>query len=273
MSPPSGHGALRAIRAFPALLRIGFAELVAYRAEVVIWILTASMPLIMLLVWDRVAEGGPVGRFGQDDFARYFSATLVVRQLTSAWIVWELNDNIRTGALSSALLKPMHPLVFPAAESLSSMPIRILVLIPLLFLIWLWRPGMGIALTLDHVPLLAISVPLAWAMNYLVQATFGCLAFWVDQSLGLFNVWFGLWSLFSGYLLPIELLPPGFAEVARWLPFRAMLSVPIEIAAGMLRGAAAFEAIGLQLLWLAVAVLLLRGVWRRGVRRYEAYGA
>lgn len=267
------HHVLRAVRAFPSLLRIGFSELVAYRAEVVIWILTASTPLIMLLVWDRVAEGGPVGRFGQDDFARYFSATLVVRQLTSAWVVWELNDQIRTGSLSAALLKPMHPLVFPAAESLSSMPIRVVVLIPLLLLIWLWRPGMGIQLTPDHLPILALSVPLAWATNYVVQCTFGSLAFWVDQSLGLYNVWFGIWSLFSGYLLPIELLPPGFAEVAHWLPFRAMLSVPIEIAAGMLRGTAALEALALQAFWLAVALLVLRAVWRRGVGRYEAYGA
>lgn len=263
----------RTLRAFPSLLRTGFAELVAYRAEVVIWILTASMPVIMLMVWDRVAEGGPVGRFDQDGFARYFSATLVVRQLTSAWIVWELNEMIRTGSLSSALLKPMHPLVFPAAESLSSMPIRVVVLVPLLFLIWLWRPGMGVQLTADHAPLLALSIAMAWATNYMVQCTFGALAFWVDQSVGLYNVWFGLWSLFSGYLMPIELLPPGFAQAAHWLPFHAMLGVPIEIAAGMLRGWPAIESLGIQALWLVVAWLVLQVVWRRGVRRYGAFGA
>ncbi|GMV40662.1 MAG: hypothetical protein AMXMBFR64_23780 [Myxococcales bacterium] len=263
----------RALRAFPSLLRTGFAELVAYRAEVVIWILTASMPVIMLLVWDRVAEGGPVGRFDQEGFARYFSATLVVRQLTSAWIIWELNDMIRTGTLSAALLKPMHPLVFPAAESLASMPIRVVVLVPLLLLIWLWRPGMGVHLTLDHAPLLAASIAMAWATNYLVQCTVGALAFWVDQSVGIYNVWFGLWSLFSGYLLPIELLPAGFAEAAHWLPFRAMLGVPVEIVAGMLRGADALGAMALQGAWLLVAWLVLRLVWARGLRRYGAFGA
>ena len=42
-------------RAFPTLLRIGFAEAVAYRAELVIWVLTATAPLISMFIWDRVA--------------------------------------------------------------------------------------------------------------------------------------------------------------------------------------------------------------------------
>ena len=263
----------RALRAFPSLLRVGFAEMVAYRAEVVIWILTATLPLVMLAVWDRVAESGPVGPFDQGGFARYFVAALVVRQLTSSWIVWELNSAIRTGTLSIGLLRPVHPLVFPAAESLATVPIRVLVLLPIVGLLWLWRPQMGLGLDLLHAPLFALSVLLAWVMSFLVQTAFGCLAFWLDQSLGLFNVWFGLWALFSGYLVPVQLFPAGFAEVAHWLPFRALLGIPVEIGAGLLRGRAALEAVGLQGAWLLVAAAVATVAWRRGIVRYGAYGA
>jgi ABC-2 type transport system permease protein len=75
------------VRAAPTLLRIGFAEIVAYRAEMAIWVLTATMPLIMLALWNAVARDGPVAGFGQVEFARYFAAALVVRQLTGAWIL------------------------------------------------------------------------------------------------------------------------------------------------------------------------------------------
>ena len=262
-----------ALRAFPRLLRVGVAEMVAYRAEVVIWILTAMFPLIMLAVWDRVAESGPVGRFSQGDFARYFAATLVVRQLTSTWIVWELNSDIRTGRLSTALLKPTHPLVWPVAENLAAWPIRAAVITPLVFLLWLWRPEMGFHLTLPHLPLLLVSIVLAYLTSFCVQATFGTLAFWLDQSLGVYNVWFGLWALFSGYLLPIELMPELVARIAYWLPFHAMLGVPVEIAAGLVHGQAAIEAVALQVGWLSVALLALRATWHRGLRRYEAFGA
>src|SRR5438874_2580535 len=36
------------MRAFPTLMRIGFAEAVAYRAEMFVWILATTMPLVTL---------------------------------------------------------------------------------------------------------------------------------------------------------------------------------------------------------------------------------
>ena len=34
------------VRAFPTLLRVGFADAVAYRAEMLVWILATTMPLV-----------------------------------------------------------------------------------------------------------------------------------------------------------------------------------------------------------------------------------
>ena len=50
------------VRALPDLFRVGFAGIVAYRAEMTIWILTATLPLIMLALWNAVAAEGPVAR-------------------------------------------------------------------------------------------------------------------------------------------------------------------------------------------------------------------
>jgi ABC-2 type transport system permease protein len=51
------------VRAFPTLFRVGLAEMIAYRAEFIIWILTTNMPLVMMALWTAVAPEGPVGRF------------------------------------------------------------------------------------------------------------------------------------------------------------------------------------------------------------------
>ncbi|NRD47887.1 ABC transporter permease, partial [Corallococcus exiguus] len=44
-----------ALKALPTMLRIGFSEAVAYRAEMIIWVLATTMPLIMLALWSAVA--------------------------------------------------------------------------------------------------------------------------------------------------------------------------------------------------------------------------
>ena len=63
---------LRTLRASPTLLRVGFSEAVAYRAEFLVWLLSTNMPLVMLALWSAVARDGPVGRFRQADFAAYY---------------------------------------------------------------------------------------------------------------------------------------------------------------------------------------------------------
>ena len=119
--PPTRSAELaRAAKAFPTLLRVGVAEVVAYRAEFLVWILTTNMPLVMLALWHAVAAKQPVGRFDQVQFTAYFVGVLVVRLATSNWMAWQMSMEIRDGTLSAKLLRPIHPLYSYAADHLAA---------------------------------------------------------------------------------------------------------------------------------------------------------
>ncbi len=263
----------RVLAALPTLFRVGAAEMTAYRAEVLIWILTSTMPLVMLAIWDAVAAEGPVSGLTQADLARYFTVTLVVRQLTSCWVVWELNQAIRTGSLSPQLLRPLSPLWFHAVRHWVALPLRLAVLLPVVGLLVWWRPEMALPADPLHLAVAAVSSALAFCVVFAFQVAFGALAFWSGQSLGVFNLWFGLWSIFGGYLMPLSVMPETVRTVAEVLPFRSMLSVPVEIAAGLLPAAAWPGALALQVAWVLASALLARLVWTRGLSRYGAFGA
>ena len=261
------------VRALPDLFRVGFAGIVAYRAEMTIWILTATLPLIMLALWNAVAAEGPVAGFDQVEIARYFAATLLVRQLTSVWLVWSLNYEIRSGALSQRLLKPMHPLIQSAVEMIVSVPFRVVVLTPLMLALLLWRPELWLTPSPSAFLLFVVSLALAWAINFLVQAIFATFSFWVDKTDGLFGVWFAAWSLLSGYIAPLATFPGWAREILVLLPFRGMLGLPVEILGSFLTPADALPQVGLQIAWVVVLTGLLSFTWSRGVRRYGAFGA
>lgn len=263
----------RTLRALPTLARVASAEMTAYRAEVLIWILTATMPLVMLAIWDAVAAEGPVGGLTQADVARYFTVTLVVRQLTSCWVVWELNSVIRSGALSPQLLRPIHPVWFQAARHWVALPLRLTVLAPFVALLLAWRPEMALPLDPPHLGAALLACAQAWCVVFAFQWLFGSLAFWSGQSMGVFNLWFGLWSIFGGYLMPLSVLPPGLRAAAEWLPFRHMLATPVEIAAGVLPPDAWTGALLRQSGWVLASAGLAAWVWRRGLARYGAFGA
>jgi ABC-2 type transport system permease protein len=263
---------LRTARALPTMLRVGLAEAVAYRAELFVWLLSTNMPLIMLALWTAVARDGPVGRFGQRDFVAYFLAALVVRLMTGAWVIWELNHEIREGTLAFRLLRPVHPLLAYACENVAAMPVRLMLAFPIA-LVLLFTVGA------DHVtrdPLLLALFPLtvlgAWLITFLAMSIVGALAFYIESAGSIFEIWMGLFGVFSGYLVPLELFPGWVTALARALPFRYMLAFPVELLIGMQTRAHALLELGIQ--WGFVALLLAGalGAWRLGLRRFAAFG-
>jgi ABC-2 type transport system permease protein len=229
------------------------------------------MPLIMYAMWSTIAREAPVGRFDESTFAAYFLSTLVVRQLTSAWIVWELNYTIRNGELSALLLRPVHPLLFFAAQNLGAVPFRAAILLPLAVAAYLLIPGMEFELDFGHVLLYFSTIFLAWLLIFLVQSMFGLLALYTQQSLSFQEAWFGLWALLSGYLIPLELVP-SVQRYANWLPFRSMGSLPTEILLGHLEGESLRQGLLAQAMWILIVLILVRVVWSRAIRKFEAYG-
>ena len=262
----------RALRALPTLVRVGFAEAVAYRAEMLGWLLSTTMPLVMLALMTAVAREGPIGRFGQADFTAYYLAALVVRLTTGAWVIWEVNFEIRQGTLAFRLLRPIHPLVAYACENVGAMPLRILVSLPVAAVAFaVVGPG-----RFTHDPLLLAFFPLTvaggWLITFLAMSVIGSLAFRLEQSGSLFEVWLGLFGVFSGYLIPLELFPRWLEVTARALPFRYMLAFPVELIVGLMPRAEALRELGIQWAFIAVLAATARVTWRSGLRRFAAYG-
>lgn len=265
-------GARRALRAYPTLLRVGLSEVVAYRAEFVVWILTTNMPFVMLAIWHAVAAEGNVGRFGQSDFVAYYLGGWVIRLLTSTWLVWELSMEVRSGALSTRLLRPLHPLFSFSAEHLAAVPMRALIVTPVVAVL-IWTAGDHFAIRDPHVLVVFLAAMVgAWLLIFFTMVLLGSTSFFVESAIGVFEMYLALFAVLSGYLVPSELLPPWVARIARLSPFDSMLAFPLETMIGMRPLPTALRDLGTQWLWVLVMAVVGLSVWRRGVRRYVAFG-
>jgi ABC-2 type transport system permease protein len=269
--PVTLHG-VRTVRALPTLLRVGFAEAVAYRAEFLVWLLSTNMPLVMLALWSAAARDGPVGRYGTAQFTAYFLVALVVRLLTGAWVIWELNFEIRQGTLAFRLLRPVHPLIAYASENLAAVPLRLALSSPVMVIL-AFTSGAAL-LSRDPLAwaLLPVALAGAWAITFLAMSLVGALAFYVESAASVFEIWMGLFGIFSGYLVPLDLFPPWLASLARFLPFRYMLAFPVEMVTGLLPRERALAELGIQWLFVGGLFLLVSLAWRRGIRRFSAVG-
>jgi len=274
MRDPRGDttGALRhALRALPALLHTGFASVLAYRAEILIWMFATNMPLVMLALWSAVARSGPVAGYTPDAFTAYYLATLLVRLLTGCWVVYELTMEIRQGTLAMRLLRPIHPLLAHAAENAAATPVRLLVCTPLIA-VFVYTSHRAVT----HDWLLWLLVPVAiagaWLIIFGVMAIVGTLALFVESAMGLFQLWLGLSGVLSGYLVPLDLFPARVRDLANVLPFRFTLSYPVELMLGRLDRAHALQLLGAQWAYVALFFAGTMLLWRKGMQRFGAFG-
>lgn len=262
----------RTLRALPTLLRIGVAETVAYRAEFIVWMLTSTMPLVMLALWTSVAAEAPFQQYRAEDFVAYYLGLLIVRNLTGNWVAWQIMEEIRMGVLSMRLLRPVHPFWAYGATHIAALPFRSAISLPIAVILLLSSGASALTTEMLQIALLVPSLLLAWLIQFGIFFALGCLGFWMTQAFGIINFYFAVWSIFSGYLLPLDLLPEPIGSAAMWLPFYSMLAAPVELMTKHLTTGQTLELLARQAGWAIACVSIALLAWRAGVRRFEAVG-
>lgn len=265
---------LRAI--YAQQFKTSLAMMLQYRASLVIWLIGHILePVIFLVVWSAAtrSSGGSVGGYGPGDFAAYFIILMLVNHVTYTWVMFEYEYAVRHGSLSFALLKPLHPIHSNIADNVSSKLITF--------------PGMAVVAVIlaavfhpvfHPIPLwtIAVFVPalfLAFLVRFLVEWTLAQAAFWTTRVSAANQVYFVVALFLGGQLAPIAFLPAPVRIAAYILPFRWTVGFPVELLLGKLTPLQALTGLGAQAAWLGLSLLILRAVWRAGLKVYSAVGA
>jgi ABC-2 type transport system permease protein len=255
------------------LFRTNWYKMMEYRAEAVIWMLAAfAQPLVTLAVWISVAGQGSVGGYTRVDFIHYFLAVMFVERMTRSWVTWELEYQVRMGVLSAYLVRPIDPIWHHVVENLVYKLFFAAILAPALVGVGLLWPSLRIPLEPALLPAFVLSVLLALQIRFLMCYILGSLAFWTTQSLSAFYLVDTVMYFLGGRIAPLSIMPPLVAELARWMPFRAMIAFPVEVMIGRADGAALIEGLLLQAAWLLVFIVLRRVLWQAGRKVYGAVG-
>lgn len=98
------------------------------------------------------------------------------------------------------------------------------------------------------------------------------LAFWTINLWGLEVMKEAVISFFSGALVPLILFPEWFQTASLFLPFQAMVYVPVAIYTGILTGTEAWLAVGSQVVWSVLLFILLRVLWSFAMKKVTIFG-
>ncbi|MBA3923615.1 MAG: ABC-2 family transporter protein [Nostocaceae cyanobacterium] len=258
------------IRKARTLLAINYAYMVEYRAELILWVLSNSLPIILMGVWIQAAQSG---RFGltSTQFARYFLTVFIVRQFTVTWVVYEFEREIVEGKLSPRLLQPIDPVWHHVASHLAERAARMpftLLLIAFFFILYpqsFWIPSLGNCL------LFALAIILSFSLRFIIQYTFALCAFWTERASAIENLFFLFYLYLSGLIAPLAVFPEPVRAVVMWTPFPYLVNFPVSLLMGLpVNLGQGFLAI---FGWGLLFYILNRWLWRQGLKRYSGMGA
>jgi len=269
----AGSGSL--VDLYTQQFKTTFASMVAYRASLLIWMIAHVLePVIYLVVWQTVSQsgGGAVGDYTTAQFAAYFIVLMLVDHVSYTWIMYEYEYRVREGMLSPALLRPVHPIHADIADNISAKvvttPFMLLVAVGLSLI---FHPSFTPQAWALVAAILALA--LAFLLRFMVEWSLALAAFWTTRIGAINQTYFVLILFLSGQIAPLTLFPYPIQVVAAILPFRWMINFPVELLLGRLSPVETITGIAVQLVWVGLAYVLMRLLWRAGVRVYSAVGA
>ena len=199
---------------------------------------------------------------------------------------WQIAADIREGAISQFLLKPIDYLWYRFCLFLSGrLAFIMMAAVPLAVFIFCFRSYFVLPANETAAIVFPISSFLTALLQFFISYGMAMLAFWLLEISTFIFILFAFEYIASGHMFPLDLLPAafvhagvspaaaqGFYNFMMLTPFPYQLYFPVSVYMGKITGPALWNGLMVQFIWVLLSYSFARFMWRRGVKKYSAFG-
>ena len=225
-------------------------------------------------LWTSIySSGQQIGSYSLKGIISYYLVFnfifLTTKNNNTAWIAGE---EIRRGELTNVMLKPISYLGYLLSHAIGLL-LYCLAIYSLVyfFLLIALRNYIDLPNNIATILLFTALAILGFFINFFVAYLVGIMAFWLGQIIGLNFAVMSLVTFFEGGLMPLDLLPNFVTRINDFLPFKYVVFVPISVFTG--RIGFSWELFLIPLGWVLFLLFLVKIIYRKGLKKYEGYGA
>lgn len=255
-----------------AALKNGFQDATAYRLEFLFEILgSAFVPAaIQWVFWYALFDLGgahEIAGMNYQQMIHYTLISLLFTQVRGGNHDFELQEMIRSGQLSTYLLRPVEVVEFVYIRGVA----------PRLFIAFLCLiAGIGIGSMIGLSPLRMVGAMLLALIgniiHYQIGAVLASTAFLWEEAYSLLMVKNMVVNFLSGELIPLNLFPASMQWIWKSTPFYLYVYGPTQYALGHWTHTEYLCQLGVGVLWIIGVWIAIKITWGLGMKRYLSLG-
>jgi ABC-2 type transport system permease protein len=259
------------------VIGIGLQNNLTYRFNYLTRTLFSFIPLFaMLSLWQKVysSGSGAHGGWTRAEMVFYYLMVAVMDVFTAVnEDDWQIAADIREGAISQFLLKPIDYLWYRLCLFISGrMAFIMMAAVPLGVFIFCFRSYCVLPASETALLVFPVSVFLTALLQFFTSYAMAMLAFWLLEISTFIFILFAFEYIASGHLFPLSLLPPPLFHAIMFTPFPYQLYFPVGVYMGKITGPDLWNGLLVQFIWVMLAYYFARFMWQRGVKKYSAFG-
>ena len=181
-------------------------------------------------------------------------------------------QKVRTGAIGMDLIKPVNYFLMLLSEAFGQTMFHWVTRVAPILVVSLMAFDVTIPRGAGVYAMTAVAWVLGYAILFLINFAFALIAFWVLETFSFQLMKFGLFTLFSGGIVPIDFFPEWMKPFIAFIPFQYILYVPTSVFIGHIKGGAALGMILLQGAFVAALSVLCYAMWSAARRKLVVQG-
>jgi ABC-2 type transport system permease protein len=285
-APP--RGPLAVLTKYAMIFRVSLVERMTYRSDFFLTTVLRFLPMLTtILLWDAIFSGAKATSgatrlgsstvtYSHHEMIAYLLMVNISRMFSSMpGLAGGIAREIRDGTLKKYLLQPIQMLGYLVSyRAAHKIAYIVTTALPYALLFFICRQFFVGHVPTDPVIWLGYiaSLLLAFLVGFYFESSVGMVGFWFLEVTSLLYIVMTLNFFISGHMLPLDLLPSPWAEILKSLPFQYMAYFPAVVFLGKVQGADLARGLALQAAWALAFIVLSQWLYRRGLRRYSAFG-
>ena len=254
------------------IFKISLISYLEYRVNFVLSFLFSLVPFsVSILLWVAVAKHSEFIKV--KEVVSYYFVILIVKNITTTNSIIRFSDDIRLGELNKYLLKPYNYCFY---NLMADLPERIVFIvmnfIPLILIYTFLHNYINLDLSLIKVFFFIIFLILGYLINFFIDFLIGLYSFYFSKVSSLYTSIKVLRNLSAGNIFPLLMLPAKIFLSLQFLPFMYTSYVPTMLLLERTSFDLILKNLFISIIWLITLCVFSAMLWKRGMKRYSAYG-